>query len=626
MSLRVAIYGRFSCELQRTESLDDQVFQVRQGLEKLGIDASNALVFTDEAVSGAKGEESRTGYRQLLELARQRGLDIIAVDDQSRFGRRDDVYSTINDFVFHGIRFISVGEGIDTARDGWQTSVKMHEFKNSFDNRQRAQSVRRGRSGRVRAGGSAGDFPYGYASEPEDPEWATRRGGPPKPRKKVVIFEEEAQWVRKAFAWFVNGWSMGKIARELTKLGAQKSTRGHVKAWHPEVISYMLRNEKYVGIWKYGKMRSLHHSSGKRRDIPAQPADIAEDSRPHLRIIDQDSWNRAQAMLEALCKKLTHHSSTKGGRQPPPYTRDHPNGLLNGLLICNACGAQFHARGNQRSKAFCCSAYVTGQCGVRTRVNRKEAEEGVLNVVSEYLTRSPEWVHDVTEAMKKSLDKPRAAVGPRLKALQSEIDKLDKDIKNLVGLAAQNPTCFDELQEGMVERKAHKRELVQEHERLSKAAIDPGRMPDDKWILERLAELKSHIPNLTPRALALVRSLIGPIRVVEHRPEGEYYGWIELHFQLNGCGIVRELATKDAASPVFLAEDACRDEDDNKNEIVISLRRLSSAERHGPKVYELVQQGVAFKEIAKRMGMSGTGIRYAYSQYMKRLRATGTTG
>ena len=87
---------------------------------------------------------------------------------------------------------------------------------NSHTIRELGHRVRRGQEGRVRDDGSAGDFLHGYEAHYTDSNWQemlAKRG--PKPKKNIRIFEDEAQWVRQIFTWFViEMWSIMAIARE----------------------------------------------------------------------------------------------------------------------------------------------------------------------------------------------------------------------------------------------------------------------------------------------------------------------------------------------------------------------------------------------------------------------------
>lgn len=196
------IYTRFSSDMQRDESCEDQEREVRRALESRGIDPASFEVLYDRAISGTKND--RPEFGRLRQMIEREEIGILAVDDQARFSRADTTYALITDLVFHGGRFISTGEGIDTLQPGWELRVKVMELHNSTAIKELGRRVRRGQEGRVLDDGSAGDFPFGYESYFLDSNWleASRRG--PKPKKGIRILEEEARWVRQVFAWFAD--------------------------------------------------------------------------------------------------------------------------------------------------------------------------------------------------------------------------------------------------------------------------------------------------------------------------------------------------------------------------------------------------------------------------------------
>jgi DNA invertase Pin-like site-specific DNA recombinase len=77
--MTVVIYARYSSELQNPKSIEDQVREVKEGLARLGIDASNAEVVRDAAISGTSSE--RDGFDMIRERLRRRQSFILAVDD-----------------------------------------------------------------------------------------------------------------------------------------------------------------------------------------------------------------------------------------------------------------------------------------------------------------------------------------------------------------------------------------------------------------------------------------------------------------------------------------------------------------------------------------------------------------
>src|SRR3982751_3945592 len=90
---KVVIFTRFSSDLQREESCEDQEREVRQGLDRLGIDASDVLVIYDRAESGTK--INRSEFNRLRAMIQRGEVAILAVDDQSRLSRADNTYSFI---------------------------------------------------------------------------------------------------------------------------------------------------------------------------------------------------------------------------------------------------------------------------------------------------------------------------------------------------------------------------------------------------------------------------------------------------------------------------------------------------------------------------------------------------
>ena len=197
---RPLIYTRYSSDLQSDTSNADQEREVRLLFRRKGIDDTDAFVIHDRAESATTND--RPGFNQVEELVQQGLVSVVGVDDQARASRNDEVIGVVKDLVFRGTRFIS-GDGVDTDEKGWETKVRLLGIHNAISTEEKARLVRRGMKGRVLDNKSAGDFPYGYASYFDDPEYAANWcGRGPKPTKSVAIDEQHAKWVRQIF----NGW------------------------------------------------------------------------------------------------------------------------------------------------------------------------------------------------------------------------------------------------------------------------------------------------------------------------------------------------------------------------------------------------------------------------------------
>jgi site-specific DNA recombinase len=82
----VAIYARYSSELQSEASIEDQIRRARDVIARAGGDPDRAMVFPDYAMSGAS--MVRPGLEALLRAVDEKKVDVILTEDISRiFGR-----------------------------------------------------------------------------------------------------------------------------------------------------------------------------------------------------------------------------------------------------------------------------------------------------------------------------------------------------------------------------------------------------------------------------------------------------------------------------------------------------------------------------------------------------------
>src|SRR4051794_32404732 len=86
-TMRAAIYSRFSSDLQRATSIDDQVAVARAFAAGQGWSIADGHIYTDAAISGSSME--RPGIIALLAAAAVRPLpfSVVLVDDSSRVAR-----------------------------------------------------------------------------------------------------------------------------------------------------------------------------------------------------------------------------------------------------------------------------------------------------------------------------------------------------------------------------------------------------------------------------------------------------------------------------------------------------------------------------------------------------------
>src|SRR6266403_1887106 len=106
--MRAVIYARYSTDLQREASIEDQVRVCRQRIKreswKLG------ATYSDAASSGAS--RLRPGYQKLLEDARAGAFDVVVAEALDRLSRdQEDVAALYKRLTFAGIKMVTLAEG-----------------------------------------------------------------------------------------------------------------------------------------------------------------------------------------------------------------------------------------------------------------------------------------------------------------------------------------------------------------------------------------------------------------------------------------------------------------------------------------------------------------------------------
>ncbi len=85
--MRYAIYARYSSDLQRQSSIEDQIRKCDEHGKAQGWVPAKGRIYTDEAISGVTTQ--RPGLQRMLAaaIAANPPFDVILVDDTSRISR-----------------------------------------------------------------------------------------------------------------------------------------------------------------------------------------------------------------------------------------------------------------------------------------------------------------------------------------------------------------------------------------------------------------------------------------------------------------------------------------------------------------------------------------------------------
>ena len=373
MTLRVALYARFSSDLQNAASIEDQLRLCRERAGREGWQIVGS--YEDAATSGAT--LMRPGIQRLQQDARERRFDLVLSEALDRLSRNQaDIAGLYQNMTFAGVGIVTLAEGqVDEMHIGLKGTMNALFLKDL------AAKTRRGLRGRVEQGKSGGGNAYGYTvlrSLGEDGE--VRRGD----RR---IDEAEAAVVRRIFRTYAEGQSPNRIADLLNREGIPGPRNGK---WDKSTIhgnpkrgTGVLNNEIYIGKLVWNRQSFIKDpQTGKRQARPNPPADWIITEVPELRIIDQSLWDAVKARQQG--RKIAQTDREAWERRKPRF-------LLTGLVKCGCCGGGFSTIG--KGRFGCSNSRNKGRsvCQNRTGITRQELEGRILSILSERLME-PELV------------------------------------------------------------------------------------------------------------------------------------------------------------------------------------------------------------------------------------------
>ncbi len=313
--MKAAIYARYSSDLQKDRSIDDQIAQARQIAARHGCDVVE--VFTDRAKSGASMFE-RDGLLALMNAAKRREFQAVITESLSRLSRdMEDTAAIYKRLKFNEIAIIDNNGEVSDVHIGVGGIVNSQFLKNL------ATSVKRGRDARVREGLIPGKAAYGYRLV----------SGQPGVRE---IDPAQAQIVRRIFAEYATGASTRTICERLMAERIMSPSKtlnwNHQNLIKGGAFGGLLGNKIYIGKLVWNAFYQIKNpENGKRNNRRSTEAPIEVDV-PHLRIVDQDLWERVQKMRE------TRRTAKQEG--PRVYRHTEKSRMMLGLLRCAECGGR----------------------------------------------------------------------------------------------------------------------------------------------------------------------------------------------------------------------------------------------------------------------------------------------
>lgn len=414
------LYERLSRddELQgESNSISNQKQMLEDFARRNGL--PNPTHFTDDGISGTRFD--RPGFLAMMEEVEAGRVEAIVIKDTSRLGRDYLKVGQVMEILRQrGVRLIAINDGVDSLK-GDDDFTPFRNIMNEFYARDTSRKIRsvfksKGMSGKH----LTGTVIYGYLWDEKREHW--------------LVDEEAAEVVRRIFSLTLEGYGPYQIACKLSadrieipvvhlaRFNEGVNRSKPVKdpyGWGSSTIVNILKKREYLGHTINFKTRK-HFKDKKSHYVSEDEWTIFENT--HEAIIDQQTFDLAQKIRSNV--------------------RRYPNGWgeaapLTGLLYCADCGGKMYVHrtnNGRRISQYTCSNYTKVPCGTLCPTQHRINESAVLTLVSDTLRAIAEYsrndrtefIHTVQETQVAQQSADISKKRRRLAAAQKRAGELEK--------------------------------------------------------------------------------------------------------------------------------------------------------------------------------------------------------
>jgi DNA invertase Pin-like site-specific DNA recombinase len=442
---RVAIYARYSSDLQRPSSIEDQIRQCRDAAARNGWVVVDEYIRSDAAVSG-RSLVGRGGLEDLVSLAETspRPFDGILIDDTSRFGRNLSDTLPLSDILENASVFLYFANcSLDSRDPNFRLLFIAYGQQDEQYSRRLGEKVHSGQRGQVLQGFVGSGRTYGYVNVPiEDPSRKGLYGRPFVEAVRLEVNPEEAAVVIRIFELYVGGCGCRAIAMKLNKDGIPSALQGQSpvrRIWNTFTVSSILKNEKYHGVHVWNRTKVVRNPRTHCKEQRPRPQSEWERVLiPEWRIVPEHLWALA---VEVNRTRRGPSWRKTGGLNRSEASRGY---VFSSVMICGICEGNFNVIGGKGGDArYGCKRHrYSGICKNSLTIRREVLEARLLQALSRNARSdevrahlSAEFHNQLMVAWKDRRKKARQ-LSSSAKALRDKQDKLRHQAENLVNAIA----------------------------------------------------------------------------------------------------------------------------------------------------------------------------------------------
>ena len=505
--LRVASIARFSTDEQRRESIAAQHRFNAKTIQDWQVKCSSIEEISDEGISGEIRD--RSGIERLHEGIRRHEWDLLIAEDSSRLYRNLQFCTTlVATAVDAGIRVIFINDDIDTANEDWQEDLQDAQLHHCRDNKYTRRRIKRAIDSLWEMGAAVSSLRPGYERRPT--KQATARDGEEGP----YYDEIDSKWVepiRRAFVRIARGDPTWSVANWLTDMKVPKTSNSIHDSWTDKRVITLIRSTVYRGEEIRQKtITKKKLQTGMARQERNDPNKVQRRSMPHLRIVSDRLWRRANQAIDARTK-----SNQKLGSEHPLFGLSRETRTpLTRIFVCDVCRELMYCIG----KGYRCrSAHLKNNgclCWNRAMANRQLTYEtishAVVNAILDASSKLEVFLHYIRVMVDQNTD-----LDARQDKLCKEIKEVNRQCTKLTdSIVATDgpPQVIVQRIQALESRRIELQEELDEVRQQLETKISPPTRDD---LMAAFKSRASELLTLTRESSVFLRRLLkGPIRAI----------------------------------------------------------------------------------------------------------------
>ena len=354
----------------------------------------NPRHFTDDGVSGTRFD--RPGFLAMMEEVEAGRVEAIVIKDMSRLGRDYLKVGQVMEILRQrGVRLIAINDGVDSLK-GDDDFTPFRNIMNEFYARDTSRKIRsvfksKGMSGKH----LTGTVIYGYLWDEKREHW--------------LVDEEAAEVVRRIFSLTMEGYGPYQISKLLSEAKVE------IPAVHLARFDEGVNRTKPVKD-PYGWGSSTIVSILKKREYLGHTVNFKtrkhfKDKKSHY--VDESEWTIFENTHEAIIDKETFDNVQRvrgnARRYPDGFGEAYP---LTGLMYCADCGGKMYVHrtyNGKRVPQYTCGQYGKYPIGSLCPTQHRIKAEAVLTLIADMLRTIAEYSRNDRAEFIRTVQETQAA-------------------------------------------------------------------------------------------------------------------------------------------------------------------------------------------------------------------------